>query len=117
MSERQLVDAEAAEFNRTRGGAYTFNLFPPGDWDGFIFTVIVVRLGDHAHLDVRTGRSTSRGEGVSGGEAGKLVMAWAHWLHLRGMLEHHPGVRIAEVECPTRGQLERHVAHLQREDT
>jgi hypothetical protein len=110
---RNVVDPATAEDNRTgRPGGYTFNAFIPSKYAGIGFTVACVRLGDHAHLDIFSGRHVTRFHGSDpafGGRAGRLVLRWPVWIKLRDeVLEPHPFIRIAEVENPTQGQLERH---------
>lgn len=120
---RNLVSDEQAEANRTvrLPGAYTFNAYPPKDYTGFVLCVATLRLGDHAHLDIDTGRQTSppiHGDddgpwaddrtNVSRSHAGRLVMRWDAWLKIREMLELVPWTRIAEVEKPNKGQLDYH---------
>lgn len=111
---RNLITAEVAESNRTGlPGGLTFNALPPHDYEGFVLVVACVRLGDHAHLDVETGRQIVDGVGrpiVHRGAAGRLVMAWPDWLAVRDLLELVPWTRIAEVENPTVGQARRHAS-------
>lgn len=109
-----LVDEETAELNRRpdRKGAYTFHSPPAVGYAGPGFTVAAIRLGDHAHVDIDTGRCT--GSSLKGapdatvvagrGHAGHLVMQWADWLALRAILAVNPGVHVAEVENPTGAQ-------------
>lgn len=113
---RNVVDAETAERNRTVGlpGGATFNTFPPPDYEGIGFTVAAVRIGDHAHIEVGSGRivkgydETDYTQILRMGRVGKLVMAWHEWEELRAILEPHEQVRIAEVEKPTVGMAKRY---------
>jgi len=111
---RNLITDEIAESNRSGkrpGGGYTFNAFPPDDYEGFVLVVACVRLGDHAHLDVESGRQVIGGNGdaqIHRSRAGRLIFPWHEWLRVRGLLELVPWTRIAEVENPTPGQLEHH---------
>jgi hypothetical protein len=106
---RNVVSDEDAERGRTHGG-YTFNAFPPDDYEGLLLVVACVRLGDHAHLDVSSGRAGGAKIGwrpttLHYGRAGRLILRWPEWLKLRELLDSAPWVRIAEVERPTDEQL------------
>jgi hypothetical protein len=112
-ASRNLVEPETAERNRSDPpGGYTFNAYIPSEYAGIGFTVACVRLGDHAHLDIFSGRHVTRFHGSDpafGGRAGRLVLRWHEWIKLRDeVLEPHPFIRIAEVENPTQSQLEHH---------
>jgi len=115
IDTRNLVSAETAERNRNgdRPGGYTFNAPTPDTYEGRIVLYSVVRLGDHAHITVETGRQHANGEerppDIHRSEAGRLVLRWEDWLHLRPALDAIPWVWIAEVEQPTTRQLERYV--------
>lgn len=94
-------------------GLKTFDTPPPDEYEGRMVVLEVLRLGDHAHITVCTGRQHARrGSGRPAyhrGEAGKLVMAWTDWLHWRAALDDGPEwTWIAEVEVPTPGQIERY---------
>lgn len=108
---RNLVVPKDAERGRRQGG-YTFNAFPPDDYNGLILVFACVRLGDHAHVETQSGRwrssGPSRPNGICG-LAGRMVLRWPEWIHLRHHLDEHTPYRIAEVEKPTRGQLDRYV--------
>lgn len=113
MSSRNLVADETAERNRTEGqGGYTFNAFPPDGYEGRVIVAAAVRIGDHAHVLIDSGRNIpQRGERpdqVHRGHAGKLILAWDDWLLLREILDADERTRIAEVERPTAGQAWRH---------
>ncbi len=111
---RNVVEPEQAERNRTEGiGGYTFNAFPPDDYEGLLLVVACVRLGDHAHLEVSSGRAggaPGRPTTLHYGLAGRLILRWPEWLKFRELLDTAPWVRIAEVERPTKGQLDRQMA-------
>lgn len=111
----QLITPEVAEDNRQHAwGGYTFNLFPEDDYEGRVFVFAVIRIGDHAHIEVSTGWALPARHGrmasMNMGFAGRLVMAWRDWLTFRDTLAMGEDVRIAEVERPTIGQAERYVA-------
>lgn len=114
---RNLVPEENAENNRSERypkGGYTFNAFPPEEYEGRIFVVAVMRLGDHAHVEFHTGRqvpvpSNVRRPTLHYGRAGMLVMQWADWLVLREVYDADERFRIAEVENPTDKQLDYHL--------
>lgn len=112
LAYRNEVSDKQAETNRSRPGAYTFNAFPPGDYEGLLLVYAAVRVGDHAHVKVCSGRHVAAPHGGDGlslgskatlhyGYAGKLVLRWPEWVKLRDDLEPLEWVRIAEVECPT----------------
>lgn len=111
---RNIISDEIAERARTElpAGGYTFNAFPPDDYSGHIFTYAVLRLGDHAHVEVSTGWQTIQPNGVSRDHrsvAGRLILRWPEWLLLRKLLDESvPWTRIAEVEQPNEGQRKHH---------
>lgn len=110
---RNIVSAETAVANRRRPGGYTFNAFTPDDYHGTAFSFASVRIGDHAHIEVESGRAIGTPPGGAHAElrtsrAGKLILRWHEWLELRAILDADPRVRIAEVEHPTPGQVERY---------
>jgi hypothetical protein len=108
---RNLVSPEQAEANRGVPGAYTFNAYPPDDYDGIAFTLAVLRLGDHAHIEVNSGRAVPQPDGqqrLPRSRAGRLILRWHEWEVLRAILGTHDCIRIAEVERPTQEQLEYH---------
>lgn len=108
---RNLVEPEIAEYNRTgRPGGYTFNAMTPDDYEGDVLVFGCVRIGDHAHIEVESGRSIPNPHRTPAslaspilhrGVAGKLILRWHEWELLRGILDTDPRVRIAEVENPT----------------
>jgi hypothetical protein len=110
---------EDPEGNRELEGRYTFNAFPPEGYEGFVLVVAALRLGDHAHLEVSTGRTAPRHSALESVEAwrvrlryalaGRLIMRWEEWLIVRAALDGVPWARIAEVERPSKGQLEHHL--------
>lgn len=109
LAYRNVVSDEQAEANRTRAGAYTFNAFPPDDYEGLLLVVHTVRVGDHAHVKMESGRHvpsppTIQRPTLHYGFAGKVVLRWPEWVKLRDDLEAMDWVRIAEVECPTHDQ-------------
>lgn len=111
---RNLVPPETAQHNREHeGGGYTFNAFPPDDYEGILFVVVALRLGDHAHLEISSGWHTpqphSRAPSLHYGKAGHLILRWPEWLALREIFDADDRFRIAEVERPTKGQLEFHL--------
>jgi len=114
MSEsRNLIAPDIAEHNRAEGeGGYTFNAFPPDGYEGVVFTVAALRLGDHAHLEISTGRQIVQPNDRPRDHrstAGHLILRWPEWELLRALLDTVPWTRVAEVERPTHGQLECHV--------
>lgn len=113
---RNVVAPETAEANREEGtnGSYTFNAPIPREYDGICIVIAALRLGDHAHLDIWSGRhiparTDGQFEGTRNvGHSGRLILRWDEWLMLRGILDDHEGVLIREVERATLGQLEYH---------
>jgi hypothetical protein len=108
LDTRNVVSDEQAEINRYRGG-YTFNAFPPDDYEGLVWVYGALRIGDHAHLVVHTGRQHIQRNDeprISYGGAGHLIVKWPEWLLMRDALDAVPFVRIAEVERPTVEQIE-----------
>ena len=113
---RNLVSAHQAEINREIGGL-TFNAMPPDDYDGLMMVFAAVRLGDHAHVEVQSGRWLGTGPSHVGknegtalvGLAGRIILRWHEWTAWRDLMEATTPYRIAEVEKPTKGQLERYV--------
>jgi hypothetical protein len=105
---RNLIVEEIAERNRTEGeGGYTFNAYPPDDYEGFVLVVACIRLGDHAHVEIESGRQVIPRDGrpqIGRSRAGRLIFPWREWLLIRPLLEMVPWTRIAEVERPTQGQ-------------
>lgn len=94
-------------------GLKTFDAPPPDEYEGRVVVLEVVRLGDHAHITVCTGRQHAKRASTRPtyhrGEAGRLVMAWHDWLHWRAALDAGPAwTWIAEVEVPTPAQIERY---------
>jgi len=91
------------------------NAPPPADYEGRVVCFEVLRLGDHAHMEVSTGRQHASGPGrdptYHKGGAGHLVFAWEDWLHFRDALDAIPWVFLAEVENPTPEQLDRYTAN------
>lgn len=116
MSTRNLVEADQAAVNRDRGG-YTFNAFPPDGYVGPIMVFAAIRLGDHAHIEIQSGRwndhqdlQRSSGTGnPSVGLAGRIVMAWWQWEAWRDLMDTTTPYRIVEVERPSQGMLDRYV--------
>lgn len=113
LDSRNVITDHAAEINRTVYGGLTFNAYPPEDYNGIILIFAAVRLGDHAHVEVQSGRWLS--ESLSGGTAnvglaGRLVLRWHEWIALRDELDRATTHRIAEVEKPTSKQLDRYVS-------
>lgn len=114
-SVRNEISDAQAEANRERYGALTFNAFPPDNYCGVILVFAAVRLGDHAHVEVQSGRWVPvPGEGrfrarAAVGLAGRFVLRWHEWLRLRDDLDRGTVYRIAEVEKPTDAQLDRYV--------
>lgn len=110
---RNLIDDETAERNRTEGlGSYTFNAPLARDFEGVALTVACVRIGDHAHLDIESGRAVYQPDRISPriarGRAGRLILRWEEWLLLRETLAATDYVHVAEVERPTFGQISFH---------
>jgi hypothetical protein len=106
---RQRIAPEVASANAEREGAYTYNLFPPEDYEGPLVVFAAAGLGGHAHIEVSTGRQLIGGNGEpyqNYGRAGILVMTWEDWILLRDALAVNDYVRIAEVRNATRGQLD-----------
>lgn len=116
MTRNEVAPEQAAINRTTPGGRYTFNAFTPEDYAGVAFVFAVIRLGDHAHVEVESGRAIPQPERgsprYSTGVAGRLCLRWHEWEKLRAILDAHPEFRIAEVEQPTDGQVERYTAPL-----
>ena len=104
---RNTISEEGAEFARTSPlGFQTFKALIPDDYDGIALTVQCVRLGDHAHVVIDSGRHNSGpSHSVSRGYAGRLVLRWNEWLLLRGLFDSVPWAQLFEVENPTHAQL------------
>ena len=125
---RNIVAPETAERNRTVGlpGGYTFHAVIPVDRVGKNgLTFAAVRVGEHAHVEVLSGRIRRRGADLGGeswefvepsyGHAGWLILRWPEWVVLRDALtEGSSDVRVIEVEKPTAGQVRRALAHGSR---
>lgn len=113
---RNIVDPENAENNRTDGaGGYAFNAPILRGYEGHAIVFACVRLGDHAHIHVESGRAIVGGREtldaqVRMGWAGKLTLRWPEWLLLCEIFDGDPRVWIAEVERPTKGMLDRYTA-------
>jgi hypothetical protein len=107
---RNLISEEIAERNRSTEGGYTFNALVPDDYEGKALIFVALRLGDHAHVEVSSGRTIPQPshQRLSYGKSGNVILPWDHWLLLREILDADPRVRIAEVEKPTAGQLRHH---------
>jgi hypothetical protein len=117
------VDSEPSEPRSTRNevtdewfkgpGGRTFWAPPPLDYEGRVVCFEVIRLGDHAHIEVSTGRQHANGPSreptYHKGVAGRLVFAWGDWVHLRDALDAIPWVWLAEVEEPTPAQVDRYI--------
>lgn len=121
---RNVVAADVAERNRTVGlpGGYTFHAVIPTDRVGKNgLTFAAVRVGEHAHVEVLSGRIRRRGPDIdaiydfvepSYGHAGWLILRWPEWIVLRDALDTGtPDVRLVEVEKPTSGQAQHALAH------
>lgn len=109
------LDGRERAGDRNMPGSQTFATPPPDDYEGRVVCFEVLRLGDHAHITVSTGRQHAKGASsrptFHRGEAGKLVFGWEDWLHFRAMLDAGPEwVWVAEVQNPTRGMLDKYVA-------
>jgi hypothetical protein len=113
---RNLITPEIAERARTTG-SYTFNAFPPDGYVGPIMVFAAIRLGDHAHIEIQSGRWSDhkdiRSPSGTGsphvGLAGRVVMAWWQWEAWRDLMDATTPYRIAEVEAPTDAMLKRYV--------
>lgn len=114
ITTRNEVSTDTAERNRTLpGGWHTFNAFPPDGYSGIMFVFAALRLGDHAHVEVQSGRWL---HGPSGGTcntgiAGRLILRWPEWIAMRDILDATTPWRIAEVENPTDKQLKHQLKH------
>ena len=109
---RNLVSEEQVAVNRECYGGLTFNAFPPEGYNGIVLVFAAVRLGDHAHVEVQSGRwvETHRAPGNAlVGLAGRMVLRWHEWIRFRDDLDANTVYRIAEVEKPTDKQLDRYV--------
>jgi len=117
---RNVVEEDATETIRI--GAYTFHaLIALGLVGHHGLTFAAVRVGDHAHVEVLSGRIRRRGAERDGawemletsyGGAGWLVLRWPEWLVLRAALDVGSGnIRVVEVEHPTPAQARRYLAH------
>jgi hypothetical protein len=116
---RNIVAAATAEHNRTHHpGGYTFHaVIPTSRVGNHGLTFAAVRVGDHAHVEVLSGRIRRRGPDLdeswelvepSYGAAGRLVLRWPEWVVLRDALDTgSEDVRVIEVENPTVGQIRR----------
>ena len=115
IEDRNLITVEVAERNRSGlPGGYTFNAYPPSGFDGRVLVFACVRLGDHAHVEVYSGRSIPSASDYEGdhcwkGYAGHLVLRWPEWLLLREMSMMVAFTRVAEIENPTTEQVEWYV--------
>lgn len=93
-------------------GGRTFCAPPPLDYEGRVVCLEAIRVADHAHIEVSTGRQHANGPGrdptYHKGVAGRLVFAWGDWVHLRDALDAIPWVWLAEVEEPTPAQVDRY---------
>lgn len=111
---RNIVSDETAERNRSEGrSGYTFNARPEADYEGRIVLAEAIRLGDHAHVTISSGRQTpmpasSRETTFNYGTAGRLILAWDDWLVLREILAADPRTIVSEVENPTPEMLVRY---------
>lgn len=110
---RNVVAPETAQRNREEGNGYTFHALIPDDFEGIAFSIAALRIGDHAHLDIDSGRAVNSGKPQQGprvtrGHAGRLILRWHEWEVLREILDSADCVHIAEVERPTQGQIKRH---------
>jgi hypothetical protein len=116
MSSRNLITPEVAKRARVYGG-YTFNAMPPKDYDGPMMVFAAVRLGDHAHVEIESGRwlgpSVSHRGQESGaacvGLAGRIVLRWHEWVAWRDNMDTTTPYRIADVERPTAAVLDRYM--------
>lgn len=113
MSQNVVPEKYAVE-NESEEGAYTYNSFPPDEYEGRIFVFAVLGLGEHAHVQVGTAfwhglekweLPMSRRQLGSHGIAGNFTVSWRDWLQLRDMLEPRPDVRVAEVRRASLAQL------------
>ena len=111
---RNLVDPIDWQRNRTEyRGRFTFNAPVEDGYEGISFTVAAIRLGDHAHIEITSGRHVYQYHAITTergiqGRAGKLILKWNEWEVLRAILEPHENIHIAEVENPTLGQINRY---------
>lgn len=110
---RNLIDAATRERTEEEGG-YTYNAIPPEDYEGPVYVWAVLRLGDHAHIEVSVGRQvpvpadTARPT-LHRSRSGGLIFPWERWIAFRdevldGRVEH----RIAEVAHPSQASLAAH---------
>lgn len=123
---RNVVTEEQAELNRTGPtGRYTFHaLIERAAVGRNGLTFAAVRVGDHAHVEVLSGRIRRRGPDwdadwefyeTSHGGAGWLVLRWPEWIVLRDALDAgSPAVRVIEVENPRPEQAKRALEHRVR---
>jgi hypothetical protein len=110
---RNLIDADALERGLSMVGGLTFNAFPEDGYNGPMFVFAAIRLGDHAHVEIQSGRWLT---GPSGGTpnvglAGRICLRWNEWVTLRDHMDLTTQWRIAEVQNPTDGQAHRYVTH------
>lgn len=117
---RNLVAPETAEANRVRSGGLTFNAFPPKGYAGLMMVFAAIRLGDHAHLEIQSGRWSDAGPSGTGsphvGLAGRIVLRWHEWVAWRDLMDLTTPYRIAEVEMPTDAMLDRYVTVAPRDE-
>lgn len=114
ITQEDLEERERAG-DRQMPGAWTFATPPPDDYEGRVVCFEVVRLGDHAHIGISTGRQHASGKAsrptFHRGTAGRIIVAWEDWLHWRAALDAGPEwMWVAEVENPTPAQLDRYTA-------
>lgn len=123
VTGRNLVAPDTAQQNRKTGGL-TFNAMPPDDYDGLMMIFAAVRLGDHAHVEVRSGRWLGTGPSRRGGSlgsamtglAGRIVLRWHEWVAWRDIMDATTPYRIVDVERPTRAMLDRYVIAAPSDD-
>lgn len=110
---RNLIEPETRERNRQMFSAWTWNAEVPDDYSGVLVFVAALRLGDHAHLDVHTGRQHPNPRGREPtrhlSRAGRLIFRWHEWETIRDQLTAlDVPIILREVEKPTSGQLDHH---------
>ena len=99
-----------------RIGAWTFHAPVPPEYEGHCLTYEAVRIEEHWHIWVHSGRHVGYPTSVYSAEnqryrtgfAGKLILRPAEWLVLREALDHDQRIGIFEVENPLPGQALRY---------
>lgn len=111
---RNTVVPEA--LTEIRRGAWTFHAPIRVDHAGDCFVFEAVRVGDHYHVWISSGRHVppparahrSERATLRVGHAGKIIVRPAEWELLRGALDADDRIAVYEVEHPTEAQARRY---------